>query len=86
MGWLGLLGWWGAPVACDPFFCWGNCAFCSFACVATLQPPMFLAFLCQMLAYADGRYLNAAKTLGGQLIMGSITAEEGAGSTKCYPQ
>ena len=40
----------------------------------------------QMRAYADGRYLNAAKTLGGQLIMGTITAEEGAGCTKCYPQ
>ena len=39
-----------------------------------------------MLAYADGRYLNAAKTITGQYVVGSITAEDVASGTRNYPQ
>ena len=39
-----------------------------------------------MLAYADGRYLNAAKTITGQYVVGSITAEDVASGSRNYPQ
>ena len=45
-----------------------------------------LVAITQMLAYTDGRYLNAAKTIAGQFIVGFISTEEVASGTKCYPQ
>ena len=39
-----------------------------------------------MLAYMDGRYQNAASTLTGQLIVGTISTAEVQANTRCYPQ